>query len=118
MKKALCVLLTALFTLSCLAGCGGKPSDSKEPASPSSPSQENNTPATSTEQRTLHIAGHTRMYPNEESYWQELADKFTKENPDVKVEINWNGTFEDSIEGLQAARLAGEEIDIDRKSVV
>ena len=112
MKKALCVLLTALFTLSCLAGCGGKPSDSKEPASPSSPSQENNTPAPSTEQRTLHIAGHTRMYPDEESYWQELADKFTKENPDVKVEINWNGTFEDSIGGLQAARLAGEEIDI------
>lgn len=73
------------------------------------------TPAQSAEasgKRVLTIAGHTRMYPGEEEVWDAMAKAFMEENPDVQVVIKWQGTIEDTAQNLQAAKLAGETIDL------
>lgn len=99
MKKTITVLLVMSMLVSGLTSCAT-----------SNTSQ--TTSETDSGKRVLTIGGHTRMYPNEEEYWETMAADFMAENPDVEVVLKWNGSFEDVAESLQAAKLAGETIDI------
>ena len=100
MKKVMCLILAAVMMAAMLAGCaqngGNDASDG----------------GGSDGKRVLTIGGHIRMYPNEEEYWQKVADDFMAENEDVEVVIKWNGSFEDVVESLQAAKMNNETIDI------
>ena len=100
-RKILALGLAVVFAVGTLAGCGGK-EETAETASEGENSGE----------RVLHIGGHTRMYPGEEEAWEAAAAQFEEENPGVKVEINWQGSFDDVAESVQAAKLAKETIDL------
>lgn len=109
MKKALCILIALLMLCMAFVGCSNTPADTNDPAKTDGSGGEG---TSSDGKRVLHVAGHTRMYVNEDQYWETLVENFEKENPDIDVVLNWSGSFEDSVEGLRAAQLAGEQIDL------
>ena len=102
-KRLWSVTIAVILCISMLlAGCSGGNSDSgKEKTKESKDGK-----------RVLRIGGHTRMYPGEDEAWEAAAAQFEKENPDVKVDISWEGSFEDVAQNVQAVKLADETIDL------
>ncbi len=101
-RKVLCFGVAAILAVGLLAGCGGSNAEDTADAGA----------AESDGERVLRLGGHTRMYPGEDEAWEAVAAQFEKENPGVRVEINWQGSFDDVAENIQAAKLAGETIDL------
>lgn len=61
--------------------------------------------------RTLHILGTVRRYEGEEEAWNEVFEAFEKEY-NCTVEYRWQGKVDDMVTNLEAAKIAGEEVDI------
>lgn len=91
-KKMISVMMAAIMCLS-LGACakeGGGSGDGK---------------------RTLHILGTVRRYEGEEEAWEEVFKAFEKEY-DCTIEYRWQGKVDDMVTNLEAAKIAGEEVDI------
>lgn len=91
-KKMISVMMAAIMCLS-LGACakeGGGSGDGK---------------------RTLHILGTVRRYEGEEEAWEEVFKAFEEEY-DCTIEYRWQGKVDDMVTNLEAAKIAGEEVDI------
>lgn len=109
MKKK---LLAALLTLCMLAvsACGGTPSVS--PAASGESSAAGGSSTASGAQRTLSIVGSVRRFPGEEDAWKSVIAKFEAENPDIKVNVRWQGQWNEVPQNLSAAKMSGEPVDL------
>ena len=113
MKKVISLVLAAMLFVSVFAGCNQSAAPSSQGGGSSQPSSsEAGGGSGSAGERTLLISGNARMYPGEEEAWAKAADDFMKENPNIKVTINWQGQWDQVPENMSAAKLAGEKIDL------
>ena len=63
-------------------------------------------------QQTLNIVGSVRTYPGQEEAWQKLITDFEAQYPNIKVNVRWQGTWDEIPTNMTASMLAGEDVDI------
>jgi raffinose/stachyose/melibiose transport system substrate-binding protein len=64
------------------------------------------------EQQTLNIVGSVRTYPGQEEAWEQLIADFEAANPDIKVNVRWQGTWDEIPNNMTASMLSNEDVDI------
>ncbi len=108
MKKLASILLVMALCLGLLVGCS-------QPATESEATTEETTSNETTESaegKTIVIMGAARQFPGEEEAWEQVAQGFEEENPGYTVEIKWQGKWDEVVQNLSAAELAGEQVDL------
>jgi raffinose/stachyose/melibiose transport system substrate-binding protein len=63
-------------------------------------------------QKVINFIGSVRRYPGEEAAWASVIRKFEAENPDVRVNVRWQGQWNEIPQNLAAARMSGESVDL------
>lgn len=63
-------------------------------------------------QQTLNIVGSVRTYPGQEEAWQKLIADFEAQYPNIKVNVRWQGTWDEVPTNMTASMLANEDVDI------
>ena len=62
--------------------------------------------------KTGRAVSYTHLQEGEAELYEELAEKFKEEYPNIEVEYMWTGTATDGIQNMTTARMAGEQIDL------
>lgn len=111
MKRYLSTILATALTIGCLSGCGA-PSTSSAPAESGAPASG----AASSETAPkgggeITIMGNARMYDGEEAAWNEVTADFTAKTG-IKVNLRWQGKWDEVPQNLAAAKMAGESVDL------
>jgi len=120
MKKAMSLFLSLVIVLALLAGCGGSPSTSSDPAAsdPGSapaadPSTPSDAPAADDSQKlsgTVEYWSSWSETENQALVLQKAAEAFTQLHPDVKINFTFNGR--DNRNLVASAIEAGTQIDL------
>lgn len=107
MKKVIVVAALLALVVSLFAGCGEKKSVDNGTAESTAKA---NT-VQNAEKRELNILGSVRRFPDEEQAWNDVIKKFEEEN-NAKVNVRWQGQWNEIPQNLAAAKMAGEKVDI------
>ncbi|WP_391572617.1 ABC transporter substrate-binding protein [Cohnella sp.] len=101
MKKWIAVWLV-IIVVAVMSGCGQSNSNGK---------QEGSNPPANNGKQEITILGNARMYDGEENAWNEVAAAFQQETG-IKVNLRWQGKWNEVPQNLNAAKLSGENIDL------
>lgn len=102
MRKLFAVLMVVIVVAGLIAGCGNSNSNG---------AKEGSNPPASNGKQEITVLGNARMYDGEEDAWNEVAAAFQQETG-IKVNFRWQGKWNEVPQNLNAAKLAGEKVDL------